>query len=343
MRVTFDSLHGFAFVYMDDERDAEVAIRKLDRIEFGRKGRRLRVEWTEQERETRRPGGGSPKPAANTRPSKTLFVINFDPMRTRERDLERHFDPYGKISNVRIRKNFGFIQFETQADATRALKSTNLSKLGDRVITVEYAIRDDDDDRGNGYNPDNRGRAMSPDRGIAESGAVQIMDMVARGGALTMAMIQIPAPRLKLGEAPIMGGTEVLATAYMTGRSPPPRKRSRSTSLRDRSPPPPRGRSRSPPRRERVVSPPQRERSLPSPRKKRLVSFPRGERYVSSPQRDWSVSPPRRDRSVLPPRRDWSSSSPQREISISISPPVRARDTSPRHGRCLPSCVDSTA
>ncbi|KAA8532865.1 hypothetical protein F0562_033018 [Nyssa sinensis] len=39
-------LVGFAFVYMDDERDAEYAIRGLDRIEFGRKGRRLRVEWT---------------------------------------------------------------------------------------------------------------------------------------------------------------------------------------------------------------------------------------------------------------------------------------------------------
>jgi len=31
---------------MEDERDAEAAIRALDRIEFGRKGRRLRVEWT---------------------------------------------------------------------------------------------------------------------------------------------------------------------------------------------------------------------------------------------------------------------------------------------------------
>ena len=37
---------GFAFVYMEDERDAEDAIRGLDRLEFGRKGRRLRVEWT---------------------------------------------------------------------------------------------------------------------------------------------------------------------------------------------------------------------------------------------------------------------------------------------------------
>jgi hypothetical protein len=31
---------------MEDERDAEDAIHKLDRYDFGRKGRRLRVEWT---------------------------------------------------------------------------------------------------------------------------------------------------------------------------------------------------------------------------------------------------------------------------------------------------------
>lgn len=37
------------------------------------------------------------------------------------------------------------------------------SKLLDRVITVEYAIRDDDDDKRNGYSPDRRGRDTSPD------------------------------------------------------------------------------------------------------------------------------------------------------------------------------------
>lgn len=39
-------LLGFAFVYMEDERDAEDAIRRLDQYEFGRNRRRLRVEWT---------------------------------------------------------------------------------------------------------------------------------------------------------------------------------------------------------------------------------------------------------------------------------------------------------
>ncbi|KAL8554352.1 hypothetical protein ACS0TY_002509 [Phlomoides rotata] len=158
-----DMKSGFCFVYMEDERDAEDAIRKLDRIDFGRKGRRLRVEWTKQEHGH---GGRKPdtsrKPAANTRPSRTLFVINFDPINTRSRDIEKYFEHYGKVSNVRIRKNFAFVQFELQEDATRALEATNLSKFMDRVISVEYAIRDDDEKR-NGHSPDRRGRDVSPD------------------------------------------------------------------------------------------------------------------------------------------------------------------------------------
>ncbi|KAF9617210.1 hypothetical protein IFM89_035092, partial [Coptis chinensis] len=115
-----------------------------------------------QERGGRR-SAGSRRSSANMRPTKTLFVINFDPIHTRTRDLERHFDPYGKILNIRIRRNFAFIQFESQEDATKALDATNMSKLMDRVISVEYAVRDDDEKR-DGHSPDRRGRGRSPDR-----------------------------------------------------------------------------------------------------------------------------------------------------------------------------------
>lgn len=40
--------------------------------------------------------------------------------------MERHFDPYGKIVSVRIRRNFAFVQYESQDDATRALDATNM-------------------------------------------------------------------------------------------------------------------------------------------------------------------------------------------------------------------------
>ncbi|GMH21759.1 hypothetical protein Nepgr_023601 [Nepenthes gracilis] len=140
-----DMKSGFAFVYFEDERDAEDAVRGLDNIPFGYDRRRLSVEWARGERGRHRDGSR----AANQRATKSLFVINFDPIRTRVRDLERHFEPYGKVLSVRIRRNFAFVQFDTQEDATKALECTHLSKLLDRVISVEYALRDDDerDDR----------------------------------------------------------------------------------------------------------------------------------------------------------------------------------------------------
>ncbi|KAF2311858.1 hypothetical protein GH714_027024 [Hevea brasiliensis] len=166
-----DMKSGFAFIYMEEERDAEDAIRGLDRIEFGPKGRRLRVEWTKQERGIRRPGNS--RRSANTRPSKTLFVINFDPHQYKDKGLGEHFDPYGRIVSVRIRRNFAFVHYESQEDATKALDATNMSKLMDRVISVEYAVRDDDERR-NGYSPE-RGRNRSPDRRAMIRGGHQVL------------------------------------------------------------------------------------------------------------------------------------------------------------------------
>uniref|UniRef100_A0A0C9RYX6 TSA: Wollemia nobilis Ref_Wollemi_Transcript_1944_1041 transcribed RNA sequence n=1 Tax=Wollemia nobilis TaxID=56998 RepID=A0A0C9RYX6_9CONI len=146
-----DMKSGFAFVYMEDERDAEDAIRGLDNREFGRQRRRLSVEWARGDRGIRhREGGGR---AVNLKPTKTLFVINFDPYTTRVKDLERHFEPYGRLLHVRIRRNFAFVQYETQEEATKALECTHMSKLFDRVISVEYAIRDDDDRSGRQESP----------------------------------------------------------------------------------------------------------------------------------------------------------------------------------------------
>lgn len=78
----------------------------------------------QQERGGRRPDS-SRKSSANSKPSKTLFVINFDPVNTRTRDIEKHFEQYGKVSNVRIRRNFAFVQYELLEDATQALEATN--------------------------------------------------------------------------------------------------------------------------------------------------------------------------------------------------------------------------
>ncbi|XP_010267491.1 PREDICTED: serine/arginine-rich splicing factor RS31-like isoform X2 [Nelumbo nucifera] len=183
-----DMKSGFAFVYFDDERDAEDAIRRIDDTPFGYSRRRLSVEWARQGDCGLRHRDGS-RAMANQGSTKTLFVINFDPIRTRIRDIERHFEPYGKVLHVRIRRNFAFVQFETQEDATKALECTHMSKILDRVVSVEYALRDDGERverrdsprRGGGYgrrgdspygrsvSPVHRRGRPSPDYGRARS------------------------------------------------------------------------------------------------------------------------------------------------------------------------------
>ncbi|ESQ39306.1 hypothetical protein EUTSA_v10001540mg [Eutrema salsugineum] len=152
-----DMKSGYAFVYFEDERDAEDAIRGIDNTPFGYEKRKLSVEWAKGERGKPRDG----RSASNQRPTKTLFVINFDPIRTKERDIERHFEPYGKVLNVRIRRNFAFVQFATQEDATKALDCTQNSKIMDRVVSIEYALRDDDE-REDRYAASPRRRSPSP-------------------------------------------------------------------------------------------------------------------------------------------------------------------------------------
>ncbi|KAI3897730.1 hypothetical protein MKW92_043857 [Papaver armeniacum] len=156
-----DMKSGFAFVYFDNERDAEDAIRSLDNTPFGYSKRRLSVEWSRGERGNRRDAS---RPVAKQRPTKTLFVINFDPVDTRIRDIEKHFEPYGKVLHVRIRRNFAFVQFETQEEATKALECTHMSKICGRVVSVEYALRDDSECGGDRRDSPRRGREDSRSR-----------------------------------------------------------------------------------------------------------------------------------------------------------------------------------
>ncbi|XP_062120526.1 serine/arginine-rich splicing factor RS40-like isoform X2 [Humulus lupulus] len=309
-----DMKSGFAFIYMEDDRDAEDAIRGLDRREFGRKGRRLRVEWTKHERGIRRPGG-SRRSSTNTRPSKTLFVINFDPYHTRTKDLERHFDAYGKIVSVRIRRNFAFVQYESQEDATKALEATNMSKLMDRVISVEYAVRDDDDERRDGLSPD-RARDRSPERGRDRR--------------------RSPSPYRRERGSPDYGrGTS--PSAYRRERGSPDYGRGRSTSpyRKDRgSPDYGRGHSPNPYRRDRA-GPEHGRGPSRSPHRREKVSADRGRAPSRSPYERERVSPENgRVASASPYRRKRASPENGRAPSRSHSPLERER-TNLENGRGL--------
>ncbi|KAI3712557.1 hypothetical protein L1987_71116 [Smallanthus sonchifolius] len=287
---------GYAFVYMEDERDADDAIRALDRYEFGRKGRRLRVEWTKQERNVRQPAS-SKKSSSNSRPTKTLFVISFDPYNTRTRDLERHFDPYGKILNIRIRRNFAFIQFELQEDATKALEATNKSKLMDRVISVEYAIKDDDDrknrnspggrDRSPRRRGEERGRSPSPyrrERGSPDYGRGQDRGSPDYGRGRDRGSPDYGRGR---GRSPSPRRRDRGSPDYGRGASPGVNGKGRARNAdhgRDASPSPHRERERSP--------------DMSIPKERVSPEFEQG--AIISPQSDGQVSPDEspRERSV---------------------------------------------
>ena len=62
---------------------------------------------------------------------------------TRERDLEDHFEKYGRLLRVNIRRNYAFVQYETVEEATEALKHTDGINFMGRPLTVEYCINDE--------------------------------------------------------------------------------------------------------------------------------------------------------------------------------------------------------
>ncbi|KAI9112035.1 hypothetical protein K1719_016931 [Acacia pycnantha] len=300
-----DMKAGFAFIYMEDERDAEAAIRALDRVEFGRTGRRLRVEWTKNERGGIRRPGSSRRSSANSRPSKTLFVINFDTNHTRTRDLERHFEPYGKITNVRIKRNFAFVQYDSCDDAIKALEATNMSKLLDRVITVEFAA-ENDDDRRNAHSPDrshDRPRDISYDRRRS------------------------PSPYRRERGSPDYGRG---SSPYRRERSSPDygHVRSQSSQQIERGSPDYNRRSRSPYRRERGGSDPVRGFSH-SPDHKEQARTDRGNSHSHSPDGGERVSPQNGGSDNSPSYRKRVS--PENGHGSTSSPDARG-DSSPSNG-----------
>ncbi|KAF6258349.1 RNA recognition motif-containing protein [Scenedesmus sp. NREL 46B-D3] len=157
-------LAGFAFVYMEDERDGQDAIRALDRTEFGYKRRLLRVEWAKKMEVT----------GKNQAPTNTLFVVNFDVRNTRESDIERFFDKYGPLARVEIKRNYAFVEYRDVDDAIEAQKRSHGALMGGRTVTVEFVESSrEKGGRDRSRSPVGGGRRRSPSprgRGISPPG-----------------------------------------------------------------------------------------------------------------------------------------------------------------------------
>ncbi|KAF8408473.1 hypothetical protein HHK36_007650 [Tetracentron sinense] len=106
-----------------------------------------------------------------------VFCGNFE-HETRQSDLERLFSKYGRVD---MKSGFAFVYFDDEQDAedairgldntpfgyskrgiledaTKALKCTHMSKILDRMVSVEYALSlRDDGERGDRYSSPRRG------------------------------------------------------------------------------------------------------------------------------------------------------------------------------------------
>ncbi|PKA52599.1 Glycine-rich RNA-binding protein 8 [Apostasia shenzhenica] len=89
----------------------------------------------------------SPPPNRNTgigRPGKNLFVAGFSYVTT-ERDLERKFSKFGRVTDVRIvrdrrsgdSRGFGFLSLDRDEDADEAIRAMDQTEWNGRIVLVE--------------------------------------------------------------------------------------------------------------------------------------------------------------------------------------------------------------
>ncbi|KDD77172.1 hypothetical protein H632_c4p2 [Helicosporidium sp. ATCC 50920] len=136
-RVEFKS--GYCFVHYENAKDADACLSALDGREWGTQKRRLRAELARGDTNVRQRESMRREAAA---PSRTLFVAGYDPRHIRPRDLEQAFEPFGRVNRCEIRKSYAFVEFEHLKDAEEACRKLHGTSFEDRVLSVEYCLRD---------------------------------------------------------------------------------------------------------------------------------------------------------------------------------------------------------
>ena len=74
-------------------------------------------------------------------PSNSLFVIGFDPLKTKPHYLEHEFESVSRVKFVEIIRTFAYVYFHETKDATRVLEAFNGKELFGKILTIEYSNR----------------------------------------------------------------------------------------------------------------------------------------------------------------------------------------------------------
>ncbi|CEP14029.1 hypothetical protein [Parasitella parasitica] len=123
---------GYAYVNFHNLNDAERALESLNYSLI--KGRACRIMWSQRDPALRKTGDGN------------IFIKNLDPT-IDNKALHDTFSAFGNILSCKIAqdeagksKGYGFVHYETQEAAEKAIKSVNNMLLNDKQVYVGYHI-----------------------------------------------------------------------------------------------------------------------------------------------------------------------------------------------------------
>ncbi|KAJ2775855.1 Nucleolar protein 13 [Coemansia nantahalensis] len=150
---------GFAYVDFDSAEPVSLAVAHSEQM---LNGRPVLIKDASDFLKTGKPSRAAPAPAveaaaeadkkkkgkrAKPVPSPSLFVGNLG-FEVKKNDLRAIFRPFGELVGVRVAtfednpekcKGFAYVDFKYTVDATKALRSSDVSEIGGRRTRIEYA------------------------------------------------------------------------------------------------------------------------------------------------------------------------------------------------------------
>ena len=131
--------NNYGFCEFLDYYDARDAVKELNGERI--LGVRITVEMARGEFFGGQDGCVSPSSSNNSADKICVFLGNLPPD-TREVDIDRFFNGYGRLKQIVLKRGYGFVFFEEQKDAEDAVKELVGRKLRGEKITLEFAKGD---------------------------------------------------------------------------------------------------------------------------------------------------------------------------------------------------------
>jgi RNA recognition motif-containing protein len=131
----FQFYEDSCFVTFADSKTAQEFVDKIDGKRAN--GTTLRAEIVAGRAWESRRDSPSPRPSPRGMHSRTIAVKNYPAQYLGDRNLWEDFREIGFIREIEVRRNTGYIQFDTESDAIHAVENMNGRRLSGSRITVE--------------------------------------------------------------------------------------------------------------------------------------------------------------------------------------------------------------